>query len=361
MRAKKIPFVVVAFAASLFTAGANAADAPASVVVVDVKPAASRVDAEKLRAAVAASLGAEVVAPDNPHAANAKGTATVDVDPSTHALVVTYAARATPQTRTIAEPTSDEEAVTAAATAIGNLARETPRAPDVAREPTPPSPPTSSIATTQAPAPDAVKVAIDYYAEREERSQLIYGIGATTIGAGVLTTGIVLANNKDLQTEASLGIGLGAALFCTGISALIFKGSYAELSENPEFRNSPAALADAWKRAAAKEHSDRRLAGWFGIGIGTGALATGIVIAADDKLSMGTEARQSWATMLIGIGALDILLGGLSLGTEGPLESGWHAYEASTGRAPTPLSSLTTHVGVGALPGGGAATLSGSF
>jgi hypothetical protein len=361
MFARRIPFVALALVASSLAVSARAADAATSIVVVDVKPAASRLDPDKLRALIASYLQAEVVAPDNPHAAAATGVATVDVDPSTHALVVTFAARAAPQTRTIAEPASDEEALNATATAIGKLATDQTRAPVVAHEPAAPTPATPAIAETQSPPSDGVKNAIDYHAAREERTQLIYGVAATAIGAGALATGIVLADNKDLQTEAALGIGLGAGLFGSGIGSLLIKGPYAELAANPELRNSPSALADAWQHAAAKEHSERAFAGWVGVGVGTASLATGIVIAADEKLSMGPEARQSWATLLIAVGAMDLLLGGLSLGTEGPLESGWHSYEATTGRTPTPLSAVQTHVGIGALPGGGAATLSGIF
>jgi hypothetical protein len=359
--------LVLPVAALLAIPRSAAAEEAARVYVVDVRPAAARVDGAKVRARIASDLHADVVAPDDPRSASAQGVATVDVDAESHALVVTYVARSAPQTRTLPPSVNDEDAGTAVAVVVGNLARdEAGELADALRKKKTHAETTSvAPATTERERTEPnVKVIIADHVERETKRARVIGWSATGLGVAASTAGIAMAGESNLRTQSTLLVVSGAMLGGIGLGTLIMDGPYLELSHATNNYDA-ASSAGIWERAAAREHSDRRFSGFLGLGIGVASLATGTIIAVDQKLSMGIDPRTSWATTFIAIGAVDTALAIFTLGTDGPLESGWKTYQAITGRTPAEPASgaLRTRPRFTAFPlqGGGGAAFSGTF
>jgi hypothetical protein len=103
---------------------ARADEAPArDLLVVEVAPDATELDAKKLRDAIGAELGADTVAPDDARAKAATGAIAVSVDHDARQLVVTYRGGAAPLRRI--DLPSDRAGVEQEAVLLaGNLARD---------------------------------------------------------------------------------------------------------------------------------------------------------------------------------------------------------------------------------------------
>jgi hypothetical protein len=151
-----------------------------SVTVVEVAPAATSLEPDKLRALIANELHTDVVAPDDPRAGSAKGTVFVDVDAQHNRLSVRYVAHRAAILRQVPLPKDSASVRSAVVVLAGNLARD--EASDLAAElrrqqtPTPAPRAPESQAATDADAVERESAAIrlratlDYYAQRDHDS-----------------------------------------------------------------------------------------------------------------------------------------------------------------------------------------------
>jgi hypothetical protein len=99
-------------------------DSPEDVAVLDLAESAAALDADALKAALAAELHAIVVTPDDLRATAAKGTLKVEEASPRHGLRITYAARTRPTTRSVPWPADPEAARRETVLVAGNLARD---------------------------------------------------------------------------------------------------------------------------------------------------------------------------------------------------------------------------------------------
>jgi hypothetical protein len=352
---------------------ARADEAPArDVLVVEVAPDATELDAQKLRDAIGAELGADAVAPDDARAKAATGAIAVTVDHDARQLVVTYRGGAAPIVRRIDLP-SDRAAVEREAVLLaGNLARD--EAGDLvtelrkARPAAPPPAPVDSSSQDDAETRELDRLGRTLKARaREARgSQLMAN---ALIGGGVISAaaGVTLAAaTRDFSN---------GALFWTGTEALVLAGLVAMpggFDKLADYYDSvrasglpPAAVRDdvehVWLVAARSEHSRRKLIG--GVGILAGALpavggVAGLVLAIENKVPSGDVVPlaalgvMGWACLGVGIGYL---------ATDGPLESALHAYEASSGRKVRRFSEVDLFPAVNLARGGAMVGLGARF
>jgi hypothetical protein len=332
-------------------------------IVVEVAPAATTLGPDQLRALIATELATAAVPPGDARAAGARGTLTVDVDRGTGELSVTYLAHAVPITRRVPLPASDAAARSATVLLAGNLARDEasglaaelrkehpPDEPTAARKP--PEAEAARDGGSEAAMPARIEAArlrstLDYYAQRERASR--HALGWGLLGAGVAGGGA--AAYLQLQWKDSggaLATGLvGGALAVDALTAFLVTSPFEDLAAYGHQEAHPGALEDAWARAAGRERARRRVSGVIDLIGGAVTIGLGVVLLAEGSANGGSTGsgggNDAFGSVVLGIGAIEGILGAYTLGTDGPLESAFRAYEASSGRgfvAPAQASGL---------------------
>jgi hypothetical protein len=375
---RRIPAVLVPLSLLAGVASTARADeataAAAKVFVADVDPASSPVDAVALRAAIGRELDATAVAAGDPAAARALGAFVVSIDRAEHALVMTYRPRdAPPVTRTIQLPEGDAAVVRAVAFLAGNLARDeasdladalrAARSASSAGEPADASGPAGG--DEEGVMLGHLRRVLDERAGAETGWRVAWWAAE---GAGVLAIGGMLA------AEATHHGTLADALFIAGFPLTMgslyfgYPGAYDALRsfsiEASHGELEPARVRrdveQEWARRARREHLVRRVVGWTFVVLG-GA------VTAIDALTLVRDSKEptiSFEPAFIGLGLAGAAMTAAGLEhafSDGPLESGWRDYLASS-TAPPSKVGLT---GVGPrfvlLPGGGALGLGGRF
>jgi hypothetical protein len=362
----------IGLAMGVYASASRAQDAPsaAGVIVVDVSPGAVSLDPDALRAQIAQELRARVVRPGEPGAATAKGTLTVDVDRKGGQLSVSYLANATPTTRRVALPGDDAATRAAAVSLAGNLARD--EASELAAElrghvassPSPPPAPVAPSADDAATSDDKDMVrlrgTLDYYTRRDHTSRVAFGWTAVVVGAGALVGASELAAQPG---NYAWGIALPASgfLFGLGLGQLLFSSPFEDLDVLAQQGGDPAQTEAAWLNDARRERRARNVGGFFEIVLGGLSLAVGTLFLADANLVTASD-RVNISAEWYALGALSLAYGVYMVATEGPLETGLRAYEASSGRTVWPKeASLVDHLRVAPAPGGGMASFSMTF
>jgi hypothetical protein len=363
-------------AARVARAGEQATD----VVVVDLAPGASELDADELRKAIGQELHARVVGPADPAAASAKGTLTVDLDRHAGQVSVQYAARTSPTTRHVplpADPAATRSAIVALA---GNLARDEagelaaelrgarggaatagPEAPGPtstsgtsAASPTPEAKGTTTAtrsdeAKPEAIDPDRLRATIDRYAAEERASfAALRWAGLTVAGAGIAGELTLYATHgpSSLAALAASGGAFGVALV---LDTALLPAPFAELARSTR-REFPAETEARWARLAQEERSRRDLTGV--VGLAAAGVAWGVatyVVTANPNPSPQT---LEWAASGYAVGAIAVFVALPQLMTDGPVASGLHAYETSVGRVLRPVDTTSARLDVTPMPGG---------
>jgi hypothetical protein len=347
------------------------------VVVVDVTPAASALDADKLRASIGAELHALAVSPRDARAGAATGTLVVDVDRTSHALSVTYVAKATPTTRQVPLPADDAAARTAAVALAGNLARD--EASELAAELRAQNPPSTSPATKPGAAEAAaarraaidaaraeqaenerLHATLDMHARRAHRSRVALGWTSLAVGTIATGAGAIVNAGSDAGPAARFAAATGPALLGVGFGALMVKSPFEELAAYERQGNGREATEEAWSKAAQTERGGRRGLGIVGLVLTGLAVGAGTFVLADSDLAR-TSKRQEAAAVLYGFGAVELLLSTYSLATSGPVETALRAYEETMGRVLLPKEAKHGHFGIVGVAGGAMASFSGTF
>jgi hypothetical protein len=354
--------------------GAARAEAPKEagrVVVVEVDPRATRIDARELRAAVAMELGAAAVAPDDVQAPRASGTIVVALKGS--ALVVSYREHGAPITRAIDAPDEPEAMVRAAVALAGNLARD--EAGELLQElrngknggPAALQPPASAMSGDAGTDDselrrDRLGAVLAYHTE--DRRTLRTVLGWSIVGAALVAEGVgaylAIHDHNDVGMVLLFGSETAVPLGLT----LLPNAKLDEIRtyyEHDRATGRPAEavvddVEDRWLREARSERSLRTFAGWAD-------LVLGALVLACDGLLIADEAKTPNPSY--GMAAGFMVSGGVAVGyglhllvTEGPVESSLHEYERASGHR---VWGAGIRPRVSLLPGGFALGLGGGF
>ena len=342
----------IGIAATGIAARAGAASS-APVTVVQVTSGAAELGPEQLRALIATELGCTVVAPGDPRAASAQGTLTVDLDlDREHAeLSVTYLAHSAPLQRHVALPRTVSEAQRAAVLLSGNLARdeaqglaaELRQAHAPAPSPTPTSDPqpknarrhqseVSQVELAQRREAARLQATLEFYARNDRNSRRAAGWAALATGAlGVGAGAYIAAQSKqDLWLLASTE---GVHIMGAGIVSLLTPTAFEDIAEyGRKAVASPGATEQVWLTAAHAERRRRKVAGVFALTAGILGAGFGTFLLLDSRSSNSDANRYGSSLIFMALGGIDGIAGAYALATEGPVESGLHAYERSSGR-----------------------------
>jgi hypothetical protein len=216
----------------LALAGLNALVAPMAfaeeperrpVVVVAIAPAASELDAPKLRAAIGAELEVEAVPEDDPLAGSARGRFDVSVDRAAAELVVSYVGGPEPLVRRVGLPPDAQAEARAVVALAGNLGRD--EAGDLVaqirkvapREP-PPTPPASNPeeAANERDEQLLMRMLADD-ARRDRTTRLATSLTFIGVGVAAIVAGSIDASRADESRVAPLVTPLGLPLILLGI------------------------------------------------------------------------------------------------------------------------------------------------
>jgi hypothetical protein len=350
-------FIVVTLAG--WSARARAEEA--RIVVVDVTPAASELGADALRGQIAAELHGEAVKPDDPRAASASGTLTIDVDPKKGDVAITYVARAKPTTRHMQLPADLASARTAVVAIAGNLARD--EASELAAELRAKQQEASGSKSASAPAEatepsdrDAARLqrTLQSYADRNRGARKIVGWTGVVIGSAAAATTFIPATRPSWSADASSIAFLGLT---GGIYTLVAKTSLEDLAAMPQNGAGVDAIEQAWAKAAERDQRNRRIEGGGMLFVSALGLGAGTVILAYQGLPLTTKERVDLAGPFYAGSAIGAVLGAYLLATDSESESALRAYEETTGRAVRPQKAELTLPSVAVVPGGAMATL----
>ena len=362
---------LVALAIVAMTGVARADDS--SVLVVDVSEGASELDADKVRAAIATELGAEVVKPSDPRAAAARGTLTVDVDRSRGELSVTYAGRVIPTTRRVPLRADVASARGDVATLAGNLARD--EASELAAALRRQSASAAAQAPAKAPGSAAdprreqtitsarLQALLDEHARQEGTDRTFMWIGFFLGAASSPATSRLGPRYETALGSAASAMGSAPSaglMVGTGALTLFAGSSYPGLAAAHRGGASIAEVEGKWREAARAERSLRRVTGALELSFSAIAIGAGTIALAKPSLSTSQSNSDTFVGVMFGAAAAEALAGIYFLATEGPVETGLHEYELTTGHA-APAASWLRHVAVGYAPGGGSAMFSAHF
>jgi hypothetical protein len=345
----------------------------ASVTVVEVQPTAKVLDTAQLRGALEAELHTTIIGPADDRAGVAQGKLTIQLDRATGEVVVTYLASAKPIARRIALPADRAVAVRSVVLLAGNLARNegAELAAALRKHPAPSEaePADKSAAAESEPRRaqrDAalLQATLDHFAENDRAGRHVSaGIaiaGGAVIGGASLYCGLRYPGDK---IPAVVG-GMEAALFLGG--GILALGQPSELERLAAYGRrvgpqSAASTEQAWRSAAQREHRRRRILGIVGL-VATGVVAgsAGYFLVDSDSREKSPDPQHSLGIVLLTLSALDAVLIGQGLATEGPVESAFHAYQRSSGRIGT-SGAAVPRLQVSATPQGLFGALSATF
>jgi hypothetical protein len=367
--------------ASMTVSGfARAQSSPRDAVVVDVSPPGS-LDVYRLRAAIGVELGVDAVAADDPRAAAARGVVNVVVDAEGHHLTVAYRKKTEPESRTVDLPADPEAAQRAAVLLAGNLGRDEAselaaqlrRAPAPAAKPAAAAPAFVDVAPDEAAQREAEKnahdlqAALDYAAGQDHRLRV--AVGWTAVAGAAVAVGAMIAtplvnhqteNNVSAYWTATglVNIPVGAMLLFGGFIPLLNPTPLERLADFGRESGDAKDIADRWIKAAALEHSGRRVGAWIFLAGGCLELAIGIATAMVQDPHVDNGTRVELAAEAIGAGALFTATGVVYLANDGPTETALHAYERAHG---IPFWKLAEHVAIAPTSGGAMGSLSFRF
>lgn len=370
MRFFKIAMALMALL--LFVCSSRMALADGRVVVVEVHGDVD--DANALRTAIAGELKATVVAPDDPRAASAGGTLTIDVRGADKRIAATYRSLGSPVTRTVDLPEDPKRARSVAVLLAGNVAREeADDLLDTLRKSPPPAKPAAKadeaeqdLRRLHAAVDELGEHNIDY---RKWRAIASFAQAGITAGLGIY----YWADGPEHTTNAGQ-ILVAGAVGSAGAGAILlfagplepYEGLQRELAKG-EGRLAPEDVVrrveSKWGEAASDARSFRKVVGGIAVGIGVLSMGMGVALPAlvpdeqeDSFMTAGTAG-------LVLLGGINLTLGIDALCNESGVEQSWHVYRRmkDLGTAPTTSAGLQPKVGLAPLPGGGMASLGFAF
>lgn len=372
------------------------------IISMEVKPGArGAVDEAKLRARVGGELHVQIVQPEDAAAEHAKGALVIDVDDRTHELAVTYAAHTSPIARRVPLPRERSVVEDSVVLLAGNLARDEADelAASMRRKRSPAgegasrgsSVQNNGASTKSADEVDHLRRVLEGDAERDRNADRVFGwtavglaVAATAASAAIETAGndeVAFASGPSAPAfvfrAPSYGAGIlgavGALGMGFGVGALFVPSQYETLLKFDAQHGSREATEEEWRRMAQEERSRRTTSGVVSLAFAGVAAGIGTLLVADQALVSNVRSRAFGQSTSFTVAAATGILGGYLLATDGPLESGLHAYQETTGRgdpsAPSPSraegaprASAISSIGFAAVPGsGGVATISGQF
>jgi hypothetical protein len=359
---------VGALALGLLVAGAARAEgAPRQVVVVDVDPAASTIDAARLRAAIANDLSADAVAPDDARAAQARGTIHVGLGDGNRALVVSYLTRPEAITRTVEVPADPGAIERAAVILAGNLARSEGsqlaadlRAQHASASAAPPAP--------AQPGPDAnvaerieaerLQRTLDYLGERDKSSRLAIAWTALGLGAAELGTGVYLSTQHPSDSWSwSVPAIIGGGFMLGGFLTFFEDSPFERLAAYDRAGGGLQRTEETWARWARAQQARRVVGGVLALAIGT----FGAGLAMWEYASDPPNTPHASTDFLAVVSSIDIVLGAYVLATDSPFEAALHEYERTTGKVLFQDAGVLGHLRLGFVPGGASAGFGGAF
>jgi hypothetical protein len=351
----------------------------APVTVVEVTSGAAELGAEQLRALIATELGCTVVAPGDPRAATAQGTLTVDLDREHADLSVTYLAHSTPLQRHVVLPRTVSEAQRAAVLLSGNLARDEaiglaaelrqghPPAPSPTARATPnqraldDSSDASQVALAQRQETARMQATLEFYARNDRNSRHATGWAALATGALGVGAGAYIASQSKQELWLLAGVE-GVVIMGVGGVSLLSPTAFEDIAEyGRKAAASPGATERVWLTAAHAEQRRRKVAGVFALTAGILSAGGGTFLLLDSRSSNSDANRYGSALIFMALGGIDVMAGVYALATEGPVESGLHAYERTSGRVLDGAHASAPKLHFGMTPSGFVAGLSGTF
>jgi hypothetical protein len=345
------------------------------VVVVDVDPAASAIDAARLRAAIGSDLDSDAVAPDDARAAQARGTLHVALGGDNRALVVSYVARPEAITRTVEVPADPSAIERAAVILAGNLARNegsqlaaelraqhasagVPAAPPPSAQPGPGA--TSGLygdGWDEQREGARLQRTLDYLAERDKNSRVAFAWTALGVGAAELGAGVYLSTQHPNDSGSWWLLALmGGGLVIGGGLTFLEDSPFERLAAYDREGGGMQRTEETWARWAHGQQTSRRVAGI--IALAGGALSAGYSVW--QYASTPSSASHAPADFIAVMSTVDILLGAYVLATDSPLEAALHEYERTSGKVLFQDGALG-HLRLGLVPGGATAGYGARF
>ena len=381
----RLLFLVLASVGALLLLPARAAHAqpPAAPAVYVVDVSGDRLDAARLRAAVARELSVTAVAPEDPRAEAAAGTIEVTADATAKTLRVAFRKPATPVTRTVALPDDPTRAEVAAVFLAGNLARDeasellgslkkTAAAPGAEER-------AASAAVREAELLDReelrrLRIALQANVDATRRRSRAVTAGAAAFGALTLTAGVTLLVDDRSPGERRAGnflIGVGGAGVGVALGEVLDSNWHPSFGKWPDetLRDKVTAIVaeggsssevldridEAWRAQAAEARSSRHFGAVLTLVLGTAAMGIGGAIELGTPRDSGDHSGTS---LLYGVGALEVGIGIYGLLAESPFEESYRTWHAA--RRPAP-ASVRPSIGFAPLPGGGAVSAGFTF
>ena len=354
--------------------------APPAVYVVEVN--GDRVDAARIRAAVARELTVTAVAPDDPRAASAVGTIKVDASTADKTLTVTFRKAELPVIRTVRLPDDPARAEVAAVFLAGNLARD--EAKELLGGMKTQTEPQGADPAASAPGLSPKQVAEGRddedlrrlrivlrenanHAKRRIQGAAVAGLG---IGAAAVPTGIIMIAEPGSDESVRVGnllIGFGAGAIGGGLLALamsndpdvgLHKKALQLEAEGGSSAEVLSRIEAEWGAQASAARSSRRTYGTLAVVLG-GILVSGAFVL---ESALPPNSRLLYPqTLLVGVGAVELGAGIFSLMVESRIEVSYQTWRAMREPAAPTATRARPSVGFAPLPGGGALSLGLTF
>jgi hypothetical protein len=233
-----------------------------------------------------------------------------------------------------------------------------PGAPAPATATEAPSTPSAPVVAPAPVADDRAAAVLDELAahagaQRRVGSVALLGVGAVSVGAGLLSE-----HEYDSSFGKALWIG-GASAMGLGLLGLLFSGEMERFAAEQAALGpgqTPEALESAWRQRAEAARSKRKRGAVFNLCIGAAGIGTGVALAAGVG-DLSKEDKADWVTLALVGGGAFVASGSAALVLKSEMEKGFELAYPTAARSP----SARLEVGPLALPSGGGLQAFGSF
>jgi hypothetical protein len=350
------------------------ADPVPPVVVVDIQGDVD--DPDGLRTAIGRELRATAVLPDDPRAASARGTLTIEARGDDRRITATYRSFGTPVARTVDLPSDPKRVQSVAVLLAGNVARE--EADELLnglKKKRPPAEPEGAQADA-----DLARMRTLLHQLGDDERAILRWLGGVNLVEGVLSGSIGVLyltregeRREHVRDAGGLLLVHGIANVVGGILFLaspVGEISHVELARDLEKEAKTEASADVirstekrWAKAAEDARRIRTSAGGLTVVLGGLTMAVGLLLPAISSPARHGEYMDNASLTLVAAGGLMAALGGARLASRSDLETSWLTYQATKrgGDTPSAARAPTGRPSVGFAPTNGGASLSFGF
>ena len=206
-----------------------------------------------------------------------------------------------------------------------------------------------------------MQATLEFYARNDRNSRHAAGWAALATGALGVGAGAYIASQSKQDLWLLAGVE-GVVIMGVGGVSLLSPTAFEDIAEyGRKAVASPGATEQVWLNAAHAERHRRKVAGVFALtgGVLSAGFATFLLL--DSHSSNSDATRYGQALVFMALGGIDGIGGAYALATEGPVESGLHAYERSSGRVLDGAQASAPKLQLGMTPSGFMAGLSGTF